>query len=139
MLARPAIMSSAQCELAMDPAVSLVVRLKSRGANVAMAALACLVALGPARADDYFKGKTIRLVVGTPPGGGYDTYGRLVARYLGELLPGRPSVIVANMPGASGMKAAYYIYAIAPKDGTVIATFNKSIPFYQALGLAGAG
>jgi len=139
MLALPGIMSSAQCELAMDPAVSLVVRLKSRGASVATAALACLVVLGPARADDYFKGKTIRLVVGTPPGGGYDTYGRLVARYLGELLPGRPAVIVANMPGASGMKAAYYIYAIAPKDGTVIATFNKSIPFYQALGLAGAG
>src|SRR5580704_12354274 len=79
-----------------------------------------------------FKGKTIRLVVGTPPGGGYDTYGRLVARYLGEFIPGKPSVIVANMPGASGVKAAYYIYAIAPKDGTVVATFNKSIPFYQA-------
>ena len=116
--------------------------LKFRGAKVAAAALAVLVGLtvaGAAQADDYFKGRTIRLVVGTPPGGGYDTYGRLVARYLGEFIPGKPAVIVSNLPGASGVKAAYYLYAIAPKDGTVIATFNKSIPFYQALGLAGAG
>jgi tripartite-type tricarboxylate transporter receptor subunit TctC len=78
-------------------------------------------------------------VVGTPPGGGYDTYGRLVARFLPDFIPGKPVVIVTNMPGASGVKAAYYTYAVAPKDGTVIATFNKSIPFYQAMGLAGAG
>jgi tripartite-type tricarboxylate transporter receptor subunit TctC len=102
------------------------------------AALLALV-ISPAHADDYFKGKTIHLVVGTPPGGGYDTYGRLVARYLPDFIPGKPVVIVTNMPGASGVKAAYYTYAVAPKDGTVIATFNKSIPFYQAMGLAGAG
>jgi tripartite-type tricarboxylate transporter receptor subunit TctC len=102
------------------------------------AALLALV-IGPANADDYFKGKTIHLVVGTPPGGGYDTYGRLVARFLPDFVPGKPAVIVTNMPGASGVKAAYYTYAVAPKDGTVIATFNKSIPFYQAMGLAGAG
>ena len=113
-----------------------------RGEIIAVA-LACLLAgfvpLSAARADDYFRGKTIRLVVGTPPGGGYDTYARLLARYLGEFIPGKPGVIVSNVPGASGMKAAYYIYAVAPRDGTVIATFNKSIPFYQALGIAGAG
>jgi tripartite-type tricarboxylate transporter receptor subunit TctC len=85
-----------------------------------------------------FKGKTIRLVVGTPPGGGYDTYGRLVARYLPDYLPGHPTVIVVNMPGASGMNAVSWLYSQAPRDGTVIATFNKSQPFYQALGEAGA-
>lgn len=89
---------------------------------------------GAARADDYFQGKLIRIVVGTPPGGGYDAYGRLVGRHLNNFIPGKPTVIVSNMPGASGTKAASYLYSIAPKDGTVIATFNKSMPLYQALG-----
>ena len=84
------------------------------------------------------KGKTIRLVVGTPPGGGYDTYARLVARHLADYLPGRPTMIVVNMPGASGMNAVTWLYSQAPHDGTVIATFNKSQPFYQALGELGA-
>jgi tripartite-type tricarboxylate transporter receptor subunit TctC len=88
-------------------------------------------------AQDYFKGKTIRLVVGTPPGGGYDTYGRLVARHLAESLPGRPTVIVVNMAGASGMNAVTWLYTQAPRDGSTIATFNKSMPFYQALGQQG--
>jgi tripartite-type tricarboxylate transporter receptor subunit TctC len=92
---------------------------------------------GPAHAQDYFKGKTIRLVVGTPPGGGYDTYGRLVARHLAEYLPGHPSVIVVNMAGASGMNAVTWLYTQAPRDGSTIATFNKSMPFYQALGQQG--
>ena len=117
-------------------------RLKSPGARAAVAAGVVWVLAASsvtASAEDYYKGKTIHLVVGTPPGGGYDTYGRLVARYLGDFIPGKPAVIVSNLPGASGVKAAYYTYAVAPKDGTVIASFNKSIPFYQAMGLAGAG
>ncbi|MEA2951044.1 MAG: hypothetical protein QOJ96_564 [Alphaproteobacteria bacterium] len=89
---------------------------------------------GPARADDYFKGRVIRIIVGSPPGGGYDAYGRLVGRHLANFIPGKPTVVVSNMQGASGTKATSYIYGIAPKDGTVIATFNKSMPVYQALG-----
>src|SRR5262245_22887823 len=109
-----------------------------RGARViGLAMLAALALVSPAPADDYFKGKTVRLVVGTPPGGGYDTYGRLVARHLGEYLPGHPTVIVVNMAGASGMNAVHCVYYQAPRDGTVIATFNKSMPFYQALGQQG--
>jgi tripartite-type tricarboxylate transporter receptor subunit TctC len=91
----------------------------------------------PASAQDQFKGKTIRLVVATPPGGGYDTYGRLVARHLAEHLPGRPGIVVTNMPGASGMNATAWLYGQAPRDGSVIATFNKSQPFYQAIGQTG--
>jgi tripartite-type tricarboxylate transporter receptor subunit TctC len=87
-----------------------------------------------ARADDYFKGKTIHVIVGTPPGGGYDTYARLLARHLADFIPGKPAIVVSNMPGASGTKAAAYLSTIAPRDGTVIATFNKSMPLYQALG-----
>jgi tripartite-type tricarboxylate transporter receptor subunit TctC len=93
--------------------------------------------LASAQEPFSFKGKTVRLVIGTPPGGGYDTYGRLVARYLPDFLPGRPTVIVVNMPGASGMNAVSWLYSQAPRDGSVIATFNKSQPFYQALGEAG--
>src|SRR5947199_240873 len=99
--------------------------------------LAALLPAAPSSAQDQFKGKTVRLVVGTPAGGGYDTYGRLVARHLGAHLPGRPTVIVVNMPGASGMNAVSWLYSQAPKDGTVIATFNKSQPFYQAIGQQG--
>jgi tripartite-type tricarboxylate transporter receptor subunit TctC len=116
------------------------VNTKSRRAAVAatVALAGLLASAGFAGADDYFKGKTIRLVVGTPPGGGYDTYARLVARYLVDFIPGKPAVIANNMPGASGIKAAQYMQAIAPKDGSVIATFNKSMPYYQALGVTGA-
>jgi tripartite-type tricarboxylate transporter receptor subunit TctC len=91
-----------------------------------------------ARAEDYFKGKSIHMIVGTPPGGGYDTYARLLARHLADFIGGKPSIIVSNMPGASGTKAASYLFSIAPKDGTVIVTFNKSMPLYQALGQSGS-
>jgi tripartite-type tricarboxylate transporter receptor subunit TctC len=103
---------------------------------VALVALAWSSAC-PAQAQDFFKGKTLRLIVGTPPGGGYDTYGRIVARHLGEHLPGHPTVIVVNMAGASGMNAVTWLYTQAPRDGSTIATFNKSMPFYQALGQQG--
>jgi tripartite-type tricarboxylate transporter receptor subunit TctC len=60
-----------------------------------------------------------------------------VARHLGDFVAGKPTIIVSNMPGASGTKAASYLYSIAPKDGSVIATFNKSMPLYQSLGQNG--
>ena len=109
----------------------------AQGLRGAAAALVCACSLflsGPARADDFYQGKTLRIVVGTPTGGGYDAYARLVARHLGNHIPGKPALIVSNMPGASGLKAAAYLYGIAPRDGTVIATFNKAMPLYQALG-----
>ncbi len=109
----------------------------ARVVSLVIGAMLAWSLIGSAEADDYFKGKTIRIVVGTPTGGGYDGYARLVARHLGNFIPGRPAVIISNMPGASGTKAATYLHAIAPKDGSVIATFNKSMPLYQALGQAG--
>lgn len=88
-------------------------------------------------ANDYFKGKTIRIIAASEAGGMYDTFGRLVARHLGNHLSGRPSVVVTNMPGASGVRATNYLHEVAPKDGTVLATFNKSMPFYQAMAETG--
>src|SRR5581483_6163498 len=85
------------------------------------AAAAITFAAGPSGAEDvaqFFKGKQINLVVGTSPGGGYDTYARLLARRFGSYIPGNPNIVVQNMPGAGSNKAASYIYAVAPKDGT---------------------
>ena len=75
--------------------------------------------------------------MGTGSGGGYDGAARLTARYLGKYIPGNPSFVVENMPGASGIKATNFLYAAAPKDGTVIATVNNSMPVYQAIGQHG--
>ena len=104
--------------------------------------LAVIVALllplaKPAVADDFYKDKTITLIVGTTAGGGYDTDGRLIAQYLSRYIPGSPNVIVSNMPGASGVRAVNYLYSIAPKDGTVIGTFNSAMPFLEAAGAPG--
>ena len=91
----------------------------------------------PASAEDFYAGKTIRIIVGTGSGGGYDGAARLTARYLGKYIPGNPGFTVENMPGASGIKATNYLYVAAPRDGTVIATVNNSMPMYQAIGQDG--
>src|SRR5262245_38257781 len=84
-------------------------------------ALAALSLAAPAQANDFFSGKTIELLVGAPPGGGYDIYARAVARHLGRHIPGEPTILVKNMPGAGSAKVAQYVSTIAPKDGTAVA------------------
>jgi tripartite-type tricarboxylate transporter receptor subunit TctC len=87
-------------------------------------ALLAIAASSPAQSQDsveqFFRGKIINIYVGSSAGGGYDTYGRLVARHLGKHVPGQPTIVVQNMPGAGSNKAAGYIYTVAPKDGTAI-------------------
>ena len=78
-------------------------------------------------ADAYFKDKQIRLIVGSAPGGGYDAYGRLLAQYMKQHIPGNPTIIVQNMPGAGSLVAANYIYNVAPKDGTAIGAVNAML------------
>jgi tripartite-type tricarboxylate transporter receptor subunit TctC len=90
------------------------------------------LALAPARAQDavaqFYKGKQINIYVGSSAGGGYDTYARLLARRFGSYIPGNPTVVVQNMPGAGSNKAAAYIYSVAPRDGTAIgAIFSGAI------------
>src|SRR6478672_7146082 len=84
-------------------------------------ALAASLAAAPSLAADLYAGKTIEWIVGAPPGGGYDIYARVVARHLGRHIPGEPTVVVKNMPGAGSAKAAQYVSTIAAKDGTSIA------------------
>jgi tripartite-type tricarboxylate transporter receptor subunit TctC len=80
-----------------------------------------------------FAGKTIRLYIGTSPGGGYDTYGRLVARHIGRQLPGNPAVVAQNMPGASSLVLANFLFNQAPRDGTALGIINQSMPTEQYL------
>jgi tripartite-type tricarboxylate transporter receptor subunit TctC len=87
--------------------------------------------------EDFYKGKKIDIVVGFTVGGGYDAYARLVGRHLGDLMPGKPAVIVRNMAGAGSRTAAAFIHGVAPKDGTAMGIADQSIPLEQALGDAG--
>ncbi len=77
--------------------------------------------------DDFYRGKTIDLIVGYPPGAGYDTYGRALAQFMGKFIPGKPAVVVQNMPGASSLKALQYLSTQAPRDGTAIGIFNPQL------------
>lgn len=88
--------------------------------SVAAIGIAALGTLGGARAQDMYAGTTVTLVVGSAPGGGYDTYARVFSRHLGEHIPGKPTVVVQNMPGAGSMRATAHIYAAASKDGMTI-------------------
>ena len=105
-------------------------------------ATACLAtatcAASAQSAADFYKGKTVQIVVGFGVGGGYDLYARALSRYLGKHLPGNPNVVVQNMEGAGSVRAANYVYAGSPQDGTVIAAVNQNMPMYQMLGGAGA-
>jgi tripartite-type tricarboxylate transporter receptor subunit TctC len=93
---------------------------------VCVAATSCFHA--SAQEGDFWRGKTVTIIAPTAPGGGYDAYARLVARHIGKHIPGQPTVVVQNMPGAGGMVTANHIYNIAPKDGTVFALFDRAIP-----------
>lgn len=83
---------------------------------------------------EFYKGKQVRLVVGNAAGGDYDLGARLLARYMPRHIPGNPSVIVQNMPGASGNNAANFLYSVAAKDGTVFGSFSRNLPSQAALG-----
>ena len=91
-----------------------------------------------AQTADFYKGKEIRLLIGTPVGGGYDTYGRFFARHLPRFLPGSPTVIAQNMPGAAGVTMANHLYHQAAKDGTVIGSGAGSIATAALFGASGA-
>src|SRR6266849_3691679 len=86
---------------------------------------------------DFYNRTSIRLIISADPGGSYDQNGRLLARHLGKHIPGNPRVVPENMLGASGRLAANYMYHVAPKDGSVIAVVQQSIPLGQALGESG--
>src|ERR1043166_3422363 len=100
---------------------------------------ASIFGAGPVLADpvaDFYKGKQIRFVIRTTPGGDYDQYTRLIARFIGKYIPGNPSIIPVNMPGGGGITAANYMAQVAPHDGTVIGIVSQGLAADQALGMS---
>ena len=95
---------------------------------------ACVVAVltltAPARAqtvEEFYRGRSITVLVGFTAGGGYDLYARLLGRHMGRHVPGNPTMVVQNMPGAGSMKATQYVYGIAPKDGLTLGTVSRGM------------
>jgi tripartite-type tricarboxylate transporter receptor subunit TctC len=87
--------------------------------------------------DEFFKGKTIRIVVGFAAGGGFDTYSRVIGRHMGKFIPGNPSIIVENMTGAGSLVAANHVYRVAKPDGLTIGHFIGGLIMQQVMGGSG--
>jgi tripartite-type tricarboxylate transporter receptor subunit TctC len=108
--------------------------------RAALAAVLISAATASANAqsvEQFYKGKTVNIYIGYGPGGGYDFFGRLVARHIGRHIPGTPNVIPQNMPGAGSLRAANYVYNVAPKDGTALGIVTQTVSLEEALGTAG--
>ncbi len=98
------------------------------------ALLALAPGLTPANAGDFYEGKTLRMLVGFSPGGGYDTYTRYIARHIGKYIPGKPTPVVQNMPGAGSLITANYIFKRARPDGTTLGVWSPALIFAKAMG-----
>jgi len=110
-----------------------------RGLIAPVVAVAVLASAGVdfARAQSFYEGKTVRINVGFAAGGGYDTYARLISRHLGKHIPGNPTLIVDNMPGAGSLIAANQLFKVAKPDGLTLAHFNGVLFLGQVLGQPG--
>lgn len=114
-----------------------------RSTSAAVAALTVALTLGATHdaaaqsVANFYKGKNVSVIIGYGVGGGYDQYARVFARFMGSHIPGNPTLVVQNMPGAGSRKAANWLYNVAPKDGSVLATLGQNTPTDQALGQPG--
>jgi tripartite-type tricarboxylate transporter receptor subunit TctC len=100
---------------------------------IVAAILAVLIAL-PAHAQSFYEGKSITIITSTGVGGTYDVTARLISRHMPRFIPGKPNMVVQNMPGGGNVLATNFMYAIAPKDGTSIASVHNAMPVQQVLG-----
>ncbi len=98
--------------------------LRRLAVSMLVAAAGVIAAMAPAAAQDFYRGKTLTIMVGFSPGGGFDINARVLARHIGRHIPGNPIVVVQNMPGAGSITAVHYLDLTAPKDGTVLDIFN---------------
>ena len=87
-------------------------------------------------AENFYKGHSISMIIGFGVGGGYDIYGRLISRFMRKYLPGNPGIIPQNMTGAGSLRAVNYLYSVAPKDGSVIGTFSRTLVLAPLLNAA---
>src|SRR6202008_3715249 len=88
--------------------------------------------------EEFYRGKTINMIIGYPAAGANDRSARTLARHIGKYIPGHPHVISRNMPGSGSLAAANHVFTVAPKDGTVISLLAATIPLEEALGTQGA-
>ena len=98
--------------------------------TLSILALSCSASSAPVRAQDpasFYRGKSVSIIIGYSVGGGYDIYARVLARHLGRFIPGTPTVVAQNMPGAGSQKALEYLLSLAPKDGLTIGTFGRTL------------
>lgn len=102
-------------------------------ASRAVIALFAIMFATTVAADDFYKGRTVSFIIGSGTGGGYDTYSRLAARHMGAHLPGNPTIVAQNMPGASSVRATNHLYSVAAKDGTAIGMIDQAIFLYRIL------
>lgn len=109
-------------------------KMRIRRLTAMMALLvASAILVGADPIADFYKGKTLRIVIGYAAGGGYDLYGRVFAEHFGKYLPGKPTVIAQNMPGAGSFVAAKYLHDVAPKDGTTFGCVSQTLPLDASL------
>jgi tripartite-type tricarboxylate transporter receptor subunit TctC len=101
-----------------------------------LAALATSSCGEPQTAEEFYRGKTIQVLIGLSPGGAYDIYARMLARHMGKHIPGNPRLVPSNMEGAGSLTLTNYLYNVAPKDGTVFGTVNRGAPFEPLIGEA---
>jgi tripartite-type tricarboxylate transporter receptor subunit TctC len=109
-------------------------QLPARIISLALALTAGAVPAGAQSVADFYKGKTVTLIVSSAPGGGYDALSRTIAVHLGRHIPGNPSVVVKNMSGAGGIVATKYLFTVAPRDGTFIGGVQNNTPFEPLFG-----
>jgi tripartite-type tricarboxylate transporter receptor subunit TctC len=103
-------------------------------------ALAAVLLAAPASAqgvERFYAGKTVTILIGFGPGGSHDYYAHLASRHLGRFIPGHPAIVPENMPGAGSFKAANYLYAVAPRDGTALGIVTQTVALEEAFGSAG--
>jgi tripartite-type tricarboxylate transporter receptor subunit TctC len=86
--------------------------------------------------EQFYKGRTLSMIIGFDVGGSLDVYARLAARHLGRFIPGRPTIVPQNMPGGSGLTAANYLYRVAPRDGSVLGVIHPNSAFAQVIGMS---
>jgi tripartite-type tricarboxylate transporter receptor subunit TctC len=109
-------------------------RLMSCVAVASAAVLACLCTAKAETVEQFYKGKTIHVIIGYGPGGGYDIYGRLAAEFLGRHIPGHPTLLPENMPGGSSLRAIEYLENVAPKDGTYLGSVQQAMALTSITG-----
>lgn len=108
-----------------------------RPLGVAFAAMLCATGAVSAVAEDFYKGKTVKILISSGAGGGYDLYARFLARHMERHIPGKPTIVAQNMPGAGGMKLLNHAYNAGAQDGTEMFTLHQNLPMYQRMGARG--